>query len=55
MDRLQEANLKRGYLVGPRSEDEMVRESQLFQCHDNCLKFAGLIAGADTHTYTHAL
>lgn len=25
MDRLQEANLKRGYLVGPRSEDEMVR------------------------------
>lgn len=26
MDRLQEANLKRGYLVGPRSEDEMVRE-----------------------------
>lgn len=25
MDLLQEANLKRGYYVGPRSEDEMVR------------------------------
>lgn len=28
MDRLQEANLKRGYLVGPRSEDEMVRVTE---------------------------
>lgn len=32
MDSLQTANLRRGYLVGPRSEDEMVRASRDYQC-----------------------
>ena len=44
MDRLQEANLKRGYLVGPRSEDEMVRESPRFLRRATCLSFVVYIA-----------
>lgn len=43
MDRLQEANLKRGYLVGPRSEDEMVREPQRFLCRASRLSFTGFV------------
>ena len=39
MDRLQEANLKRGYLVGPRSEDEMVREPRRFLRRASSLRF----------------